>query len=568
MHRAGKPTMAPWIRLGGFLSVTVQACGGTQTYEMQTIEYGAESIEWVSPPADGQLWGTKDVLVTDGTTWVLTSSEPFLHVFRDGARIGALGMSGPGPNEMRAPEALLVGSDTGGPVTVWDPGSERYLTYPSHSTSSSPTARAAARLGGLIRSDIARATFGDPYHIATGMGYIVAASYRDGVMGGGDLWRGQLHRFAGIGDSGEPWIDLVDLPGAAEATSRDAVLGPVPLWDGCPDGRIALMDPIAGMLYLVSSDWETRDSIPLAWPTRPLRHSERIGYLVAQFRHEIGDTDITEREILAQVTSLEREARQMFSVDAPLGVDLKCGAGRVWVQEFDGTVNPLGFGLAWRTISLNGQRASIRVTLPAGFTLHRIFGSKILGVVTDSLGLERIATISLPPALPSAPDAGSPLDSLVVEARTLRRESKEPESLLPAMNLLYEYLSLADLPGRSATQFDDKMILVRRANAIRTLALVHRDLEDYAAALAQQKTALLLVRETGLSWHTAVTLRDIGRTHEVAGNFEKALSAYGEASDYAEATEDVVLKEILRGKLIELQPGPEVAGSPSSEGPD
>lgn len=399
MHRGERPRFSAKPRLWVLFGMVSQACGGTPTAEMPTIEIGTESVEWVSPPNDDRLWGTRDVLAIDGSTWALTSSEPFLHVFRGGVRVGAFGGSGAGPTEMRDPKALMVGSD--GDVTVWDPRSEKYLTYPSFSESGfRPTVRAAPRPGGLIRSDIDRVTFGDPYHMAVGIGYTVAASYRDGVMGGGDLWSGQLHRFFGGEDRGEPWLDLAQLPGAAEAATRDAVLGAVPLWDVCADGRIALLDPIGKMVYLIVSDWENRDSIPLTWNNRSLHRSERIGYLVAQFRNEVGDANVSDEEVASEAAGLERQARPMFSVDAPIGVDLKCGAGRVWVQEFDGASDPLGFGPGWRTVSVDGRHPSgIRVTLPAGFTLHRILGSDILGVVTDSLGLERIARIPLPAAV-------------------------------------------------------------------------------------------------------------------------------------------------------------------------
>ena len=400
MHRSERSLFSARPGLWVLLGMLSQACGGTSTGEMPMIELGTESLEWISPPMDDRLWGTRDVLVIDGSTWALTSSEPFLHVFRGGVRVGTFGRSGGGPTEMRAPKALLVGSGAG-EVTVWDPGSEKYLAYPSFSKSEfRPTVTAAPRLGGLIRSEIDRVTFGDPYRIAFGIGHRFAASYRDGVMGGGDLWSGQLHRFSRIHEKDEPWIDFAQLPGAAEVTRRDAVLGAVPLWDACSDGRIALLDPIGKMVYLIVSDWEDRDSIPLAWQSRPLHRSERIGYLVAQFRNEVGDSNLSDEEIASEVAGLERDARHMFSMDAPLGVDLKCGAGRVWVQEFDGGTDPLGFGPVWRTVSVDARHPSgIRVTFPADFTLHRVLGSDILGVMTDSLGLERIAKISLPPAL-------------------------------------------------------------------------------------------------------------------------------------------------------------------------
>ena len=324
--------------------------------------------------------------------WTLTASDPFVHGFRDGKRIAGFGRSGDGPGEMRSPLTLLFGAQT-----VWDAGSARILTFSS--TGSTVSARAAVFGAGSIRDNIEAVTFGDPFRVVSGLEQTLAVSYRGRVSLGRDLWNGRLLKYRGE-ENGEPLIDFLELRGASQRV--DAVLGPVPLWDGCPDGRIAVLDPIARTLHLIRSEWEQRDSIALPWEARPLRQAERVGYIVAQYRVEAGVPTISQEEIEAIATDFERENRGEFATEAPLGVDLKCAPGRAWVQEFDGRTHPLGYGPVWRTISLTGTPpASVRVTLPVDFTPYRISDSRILGVLADSVGLQQIATIALPPVLRS-----------------------------------------------------------------------------------------------------------------------------------------------------------------------
>ncbi len=360
-----KPRFVPirWIWRAVALSAGASACGDdTETGQLPTIGVTLDSVTWISPPADEQLWGIRDVLEIEGTTWALTSSKPLLHGFRDGARFAAIGMIGPGPLEMLSPKALLHGPEPGA-VTVWDPGAERYVTYSG--SDASLTTRAAPLNGGLVRPDIAAVTFGDPFRMGSVIGYAFGVRYGDRVLRGEDLWGGRLYRMRVPGDSILSWVDFASLPGASLRVPGAEVLGPVPLWDTCPDGRIAILDPISTNLYLVRSEWEMRDSVSLTWEHRPLALSDRVGYLVAQYRHETNDPDLSEEEVVTQAERVEREARAMFSAEEPLGVDLKCGPSHAWVQEFDGGVHPLGYGPVWRTISLDDPPdESTKVTLP------------------------------------------------------------------------------------------------------------------------------------------------------------------------------------------------------------
>lgn len=192
MH--AKPRVGPirWIWPTVALSAGAFACGRhTETAQVPAISVTLDSVTWISPPADEQLWGIRDVLEIEGTTWALTSSKPLLHGFRDGARFAAIGMIGPGPLEMLSPKALLHGPEPGA-VTVWDPGAERYVTYSG--SDASLTTRAAPRNGGLVRPDIAAVTFGDPFRMGSVIGYAFGVRYGDRVLRGEDLWGGRLYR--------------------------------------------------------------------------------------------------------------------------------------------------------------------------------------------------------------------------------------------------------------------------------------------------------------------------------------------------------------------------------------
>ena len=117
----------------------------------------------------------------------------------------------------------------------------------------------------------------------------------------------------------------------------------MPLWDVCPDDRIALLDPMARHLYLVGASWETRDSLAVPWEVRPLTRDDRLGYLRGQMEAELQGQQAGP-EVLAMWERAEAGSRDQFAPSTPLGVALRCAAGRVWIQEFDGESHSLGLG--------------------------------------------------------------------------------------------------------------------------------------------------------------------------------------------------------------------------------
>ena len=386
-------------RLWPFLAIPIilveSACDQPgPVLDLPIIPIGPLSLTVVAP-AEDPLWEVRDVLAHDGTIWALTASAPYVHGFAASGELTArFGNKGEGPGEFRFPSAVWPGK-TPGSLTVWDSGSYSANTFSGYGSLLS--SRDAPALG-AIRSDIASVTFGDPFRAVRVPGGLVAAHYPSGVNHGTDLWNGRLVHIPD--DGGEPRL-LFDfalhLPGAT-LRPTGSLLAPVPLWDGCPDGRIAVLDPVMRTLLMIDPDRDEQEAVALPWHPAPLDDNARIAYMTARVRSEVEDGSVPEAEIVRYATEAARNAVEMFAVEAPLGVDLKCAPDRVWIREFEGTSHPLGYGPLWRTVNFHGEIPTFsRIVFPPDFSPHRITETRAVGVLLDSVGLQRVATVSLPP---------------------------------------------------------------------------------------------------------------------------------------------------------------------------
>jgi len=377
-----------------FLIPGMSSCGGNQSGDMAPLQIGVQALKLVSP-ADDALWEVRDILEHRGTVWALTGSAPFVHGFTPGgARVAAFGTAGEGPGEFRYPHGLWPG-DSEGTLTVWDAGRSAALTV---SSSGKLLASRPISDPGVIRSDIRTVTFGDPFRVFKRHDAVVLGRYDSGVSSADDLWRGKLVRTSGHGQTAEEVVtDFArDLPGAAHRPGMPSVLTPVPLWDGCPDGQVAVLDPIERTLYMLVPGRSDPDAIPLPWRPEELQRVEKFRYLRHQIAAELRNQDVPASEIDRIAKSVLTDAERMFPDEAPIGVDLRCSRDRVWIQEFDGDSHPLGYGPRWRTVSRRGSGPRFgQVAFPAGFMPYRITDSRAVGVVTDNLALQRLATVDI-----------------------------------------------------------------------------------------------------------------------------------------------------------------------------
>ena len=255
---------------------------------------------------------------------------------------------------------------------------------------------------GIVRSDIAEVTFGHPFRSARMAGSILVVRYDSGVIHANDLWNGTLLSIPlDGGDPDEVVSFRRDLPGA-ELRSGAVLLVSVPLWDACPDGRVAVLDPIARILFLISPADGHKEAITLPWEPTKLDAGTRRSYMSARIAAE-ADRQLTAVELEQITNEALNRAAELFARDEPLGVDIRCGPGNVWIQAFDRDGDFMGYGSRWLRISLAGEPGAIvRVRFPSGFKPHRFSASHAIGVLSDPVGLQDVAVVALPPALTTA----------------------------------------------------------------------------------------------------------------------------------------------------------------------
>ena len=341
-----------------------------------------------------ELWGVRDIIESGEAIWVLTSAAPFLRAYdRSGRILADFGKSGDGPGELRNPW-ILSAATPGGAVIAWDLGTRRRSLFDVGGNFLTSTPTSITRES--IRADIRSVTFGDPFRVAEDDTGIWTASYPGGITRGDDFWRGRIVRHA-HGDV-EPAVAVdfaVDLPGA-ESRVPAMGLAPVPLWDGCADGVVAVLDPVDRSLHLYGPGGTRVRQIALPRTGRPLSHEERLGYVRAMMRNETRGTNVSDDEIERAAADMLGQAGSHLPEAAPIGIDLRCSPERIWIQEFDGPPHPLGYGRTWMTVALDDTAPRFqRIVFPDGFTPHRLTDSVAVGLVKDSLELQRVALVRL-----------------------------------------------------------------------------------------------------------------------------------------------------------------------------
>ena len=398
-----------WVSAAAVALGGVATCSPGDEARSPLMHIVDERLELVS--ADGHpLWGVRDLARLNGEYWALTESEPFVHVFGvDGVRTAAFGTLGDGPEELRSPRALWPGTPPG-TMSVWDFGHARVATFAREGTlvESRPVP-----IPGVVRTDMDDVTFGDPFRaFQEADGSIVLAHYDSPVTHPNHFWNGQLVRVgselapAGSDSSGE--VETImsfarDLPGAnrrPDGNNGPFFLGPVPLWDGCPDGRIAVLDAVASTMYFSGPSGSfppVPDSLVLPWRPEPLPAQDRLAYIRHQMKMETRGQNVDESEIEALAAEAARRSQDMFPSEAPVAVDLRCGPNRIWLQEYDGSSSPLGYGAWWRTAQMDERPSTrfTRVVFPPEFVPLRFLETQVLGTVANSAGLERLAVAQL-----------------------------------------------------------------------------------------------------------------------------------------------------------------------------
>lgn len=399
--RASKGAVARLVALTPVCALLwLSGCDGGQLAD--DADATAESTQ--TSGADIDVVGTSEQITAiadvveaeDGTIWILNTADPFfLAMAPDGSILRSWGREGGGPNEFRSPRTLVL--DTAGHrVWAFDGGHHALMRVDGAEDDietlllprdSIPNGRVASTetLGG-----------GRPWIQATGSGFLLALERRDGTLP--DLWNIDLVMLGRDGSFGPafPFSDRFGDPAARYGNTAAEFL-PYPLWARCPDGAVALYDPLANGILRLSRDDAVLDTVALP-PERELELTfDRVFRMAYGFiRQQAPGGQAPDSAMMRAMLAAEwDEARAAAAGVFPEYADLQCTApGTIWIQPFDPDAGQMGRGPGWLRITPDGSTASFR--FPDSFRPMRFDSARALGIWRGEFDVESVAWMTLP----------------------------------------------------------------------------------------------------------------------------------------------------------------------------
>jgi hypothetical protein len=390
---------SPRYLFGGFMPfVLVAAC------EEQGVQSGDLADAGVTAADEVVLIGTSETIGhivdvaegDDGTVWILNDTEPwFLAMSPDGEVSRSWGRRGGGPNEFRNPTTLMRDAASGH-IFAYDAGHHALMRVDGPEDpvetirmprDSIPTGRitSAENLGAGGRSWI------EP----TQNGYLVGVRLGDSDLTG--MWGArivELSRDASV----RPAFAIADRLGDPASRYGGAATEflPFPLYARCPDGSVALYNPLDNAIVRLSPGDEVIDTIPLP-PERNLEVTfDRVfrmayGFFRAQAPGgQTPDSATMYAMLQNEWAQVENEAAGVF----PEYADLHCPDGSLWIQLFDPDHGQMGRGPVWTRVAANGTTSAFR--FPDSFRPLRFREDRVLGISVGEFDIESVAAVPLP----------------------------------------------------------------------------------------------------------------------------------------------------------------------------
>ena len=205
--------------------------------------------------------------------------------------------------------------------------------------------------------------------------------------------------------------DLVGDPPASLGNIGRQQFPPYPLWATCPDGGMALYDPLTNSVRWLSASGEVTGSQPLPPERRVEVTMDRLWALIwprlkeqneRSVRRSAGSRfPIAPLDSAAQYESAKRsfpEVRDAYADVFPEYRHLSCGGpdGSLWLQLFDahGGGRMSGEGPKWLRIGRDGSYR--RIDLPRSFRPLRFTDDRIWGSHRGEFDVESVAWIEMP----------------------------------------------------------------------------------------------------------------------------------------------------------------------------
>lgn len=384
-----------WISLNALLCVLI-ACGalGAACSRTDLQAHGVIELSDITPFAlQDTIFDIRAILVDDTAVWTLSSGAPFIHaVNADGQIVQRFGRRGDGPGELLNPYKLFVGT-SGDHLVLWDAGRrklERLSTSGEHLGAAEVHAR-----NGWVREDMRLVSYGeDNKMLRFGDGFVLQVE-PNGLTRSNDYRGSELVMLDSAGANPIPLLQFSSLIGTPDEESAVATeLVAIPLWTVCGEDTLVVFDPSLLTLHFYDVDGQLTSQRPLPLARRPLSERDIKIYVRHLLGHEMRSANALETDELDGITDqIVRRERARFSRNAPPGVAILCDAHRrVWVNAFSMADHPLGYSREWY---VSGETMKT-VRFPSGFRPHVITDSTAFGVLTDDLGVESLARVSLP----------------------------------------------------------------------------------------------------------------------------------------------------------------------------
>lgn len=344
---------------------------------------------------DSILHDIRDLGVTpDGDIWVLSGFAPFVYRYSpDGKLLHRFGAKGMGPGEIRNPWRIVLNTDAGAPVEVWDVGNRKLVTYSAGGEH--VTEKRVELPPTPVRGDLRHLTYGEATKLRRVAGGYVLQNEPGGLSHPIDFVTTQLVLL-------DPNAVVVDTIVDFRTRFADQVLSvgrattfvPVPLWTTCPDGRLVVLDPFRRELLSFPPGDRTPATTPLDLSAVLITDDDVLRHLDHALRLELGGVDPGPGELNRAVQRAFRDQRHDFGKTAPPAVDLLCDSDSgIWLERFGTDTDPIGFGRDWTRIDPGGSSTVVR--FPAGFRPRVITGDRAVGILRDSLDVQSIAVASI-----------------------------------------------------------------------------------------------------------------------------------------------------------------------------
>ena len=323
--------------------------------------------------------------LSDGTIVLALVSE--LRFFAaDGTWVRTVGRQGGGPGEYR--EIGLVRRLRGDSLLVWDEGLRRVTVL--------------APDGSFVRDALVSLGSGTPVDVVTALedGRLVTARRLNFPQGSMNYLRDTLSFALEIAEPGTTSVPVARL-GGREWQVRSSGSGGIGIML-LPFSRNAFAAAGAGRFYMAESDrYEIRAYNPegsitqiLRLATAPPPVTEPLLDSLADYWHMEAEAEAATRGYTLPGRTPEQyreETRHLAWVPtlpafSALIVD---DAGNLWVRDYDRPWLSNTVSSRWAVFAPDGSLRA-RVTMPSGLDVRCIQGRVVLGVVTDSLGIEYV----------------------------------------------------------------------------------------------------------------------------------------------------------------------------------